>query len=293
MRHYRQDRGDYRQDRVNIVLVREDFSPWHDMQLALELAGFSVLLAGSRQELDRMVTTDARAILVFDLEACGSRWLPTIRKLAINHHLRIILLTADRGARQRLEALTAGVDVYLAKPVGLDEVKAVLRRVSAHLPEVPPALGLDKGRQLLLVSDGRLIKLTTLECWFLACLAEAPHRRATRQEVERFLWNGELSLTDKRLDVLVHRLRRKLETEAPELGNVVATHRSHGFSLLREVRLCELSPSKFIQPRLLMMEEGAEKDLSTEIRCDEAASAKLQAASGGKRCARDKVIVRQ
>lgn len=237
----------YRREYIRIVFFGEGYALRYDAQLALQFAGFAVLLAESREELDGMIAANAHSILVLDLETCGSEWLSAIRKLAIHEHLRIVAMTADKGSQERLEALKAGVDVYLAKPVSFDEMKAVLRRVAARFPEAPSALALDKGRQLLMISGGPVVKLTTLECWFLACLAEAPHRRASRQDVERFLWDDNLSLTDKRLDVLVHRLRKKLEAGAPELGNIIATHRSHGFSLLRETHLCELDPPMFAE----------------------------------------------
>ncbi|WEX08254.1 winged helix-turn-helix domain-containing protein [Chelativorans sp. AA-79] len=241
----------YIQENLKIIFIREDRSLWHDMQLALQLVGFPVSLAETKEELDCMVASSARCILVLDLETCANEWLSTIRQLAIRKQVRIVALMANTGAQERLEALKAGVDVYLAKPVSYDELKAVLQRLAARFPEAPSALALDKGRQLLMISGGPVVRLTTLECWFLACLAEAPYRRASRHEVERFLWDDDLSLTDKRLDVLVHRLRKKLETEAPELGNIIATHRSHGFSLLRETHLCELDPPMFtVSPAL-------------------------------------------
>ncbi|PRD41128.1 hypothetical protein C5748_23080 [Phyllobacterium phragmitis] len=224
-----------------VILFKEDISLAYDMYVALEFAGFSVSLASSQSDLEKMIAANGHVIVILDLTSFGGEWLSTIRRLAVHQQLRIIALTADGGAQERLDAVKAGVDVYLTKPASLDELKAVIRRVVSRFPGASLVLALDVGRQLLVVSGGgATIRLTTLECWFLACLAEAPHRRASRQEVERFLWDDGLSLTDKRLDVVVHRLRKKLEAEAPELGNVITTHRSHGFSLLRETQICEL-----------------------------------------------------
>ncbi|KXF77132.1 hypothetical protein ATN84_25585 [Paramesorhizobium deserti] len=231
---------DHRKGDVKVILFNEDVSLAYDMYVALELAGFSVSLASSQNDLEQMIAAHGHAILILDLARCEGEWLLVIRRLALHDQLRIIALTVSEDAQERLEAVKAGVDVYLNKPVSIDELKAVIRRVVTRLPGASLVLALDVGRQLLMISGGVTIKLTTLECWFLACLAQAPHRRASRQEVERFLWDDDLTLTDKRLDVVVHRLRKKLEAEAPELGNVVTTHRSHGFSLLRETHIREL-----------------------------------------------------
>lgn len=225
---------------VKIVLFKEDIALAYEMYVALEFAGFSVSLVSSQADLEQMIRSNSQLILILDLGSCVERWLPMIRRLAAHEYLRIIALIANGGSQERLEVVRAGVDVYLNKPVSLDELKAVIKRVVTRFPGNSLVLALDVGRQLLKVAGGVTIKLTTLECWLLACLAEAPNRRASRQEVERFLWEDDLSLTDKRLDVVVHRLRKKLEAEAPELGNVITTHRSHGFSLLRETQLCEL-----------------------------------------------------
>ncbi|GAB1584210.1 response regulator transcription factor [Phyllobacterium phragmitis] len=231
---------DYGKGETKVILFNENVTLAYDMYVALEFAGFSVSLASSQNDLEQMIAANGHAILILDLANCGDEWLAAIRRLALHEHLRIIALTASGDAQERLEAVKAGVDIYLTKPTSFDELKAIIRRVVARLPGASLVLALDVGRQLLMVSGGATIKLTTLECWFLACLAQAPYRRASRQEVERFLWDDDLSLTDKRLDVVVHRLRKKLEAEAPELGNVITTHRSHGFSLLRETHIREL-----------------------------------------------------
>lgn len=230
---------DPRKSEVKVILFNADIRLAYEMYVNLECAGFSVIMVSSQDHLEKIIAAHSHSILILilDLMVCDAEWLAVIQRLALHEQIRIIALTIRADVQGRLEAVNAGVDVYLTKPVSFDELKAVIKRVVARLPGAPLTLALDVGRQLLMVLGGKTIKLTTLECWFLACVANAPHRRASRQEVERFLWDDALSLTDKRLDVVVHRLRKKLETEAPELGNVITTHRSHGFSLLKETHI--------------------------------------------------------
>ncbi|MCO6181016.1 response regulator transcription factor [Ciceribacter sp. RN22] len=222
---------------LNVILVEDDIELASEMRLALQFAGFVVHLADSAIALDRLLAEGTRGVILLDMILPGEDGLSIARRLAAHEDLRIVALTARASEQDRIDGVRAGADIYLTKPVNLDELIAVIWRVASRLPSAPSPTTLDKGRQLLTGENGTIVRLTTLECWFLACLAQAPNQSATRQEVERALWEGDQSLTDKRLDVLVHRLRAKLAAASEEWTDLIATQWRHGYTLLQYIRV--------------------------------------------------------
>lgn len=221
----------------DILLVEDDVEFAAELCFGLKLAGFVVHLADCGGTLDQLLAAGTRGVVVLDLTLPGEDGFSIARRLAFRSDLRIVMLTARAGETDRVMGVKAGADAYLTKPVNLDELIAVVRRVAARMSCAPSPLVLDNRRQILTDEHGLTVKLTTLECWFLACVAQAPDRRASRQVVEQALWENDLSMMDKRLDVLVHRIRAKLAAASPDMAELVATQWRHGYSLLRDIRV--------------------------------------------------------
>ena len=116
--------------------------------------------------------------------------------------------------------LSLGADDVMAKPFSMREllarVTAALRRTavenaqSERLPVAEGELSIDPERMSVIVS-GRPAELTPLEFKLLWTLAEGRDRALSRDEIFRRVWGGERGHGDRSVDVLVRRLRRKVD----------------------------------------------------------------------------------
>ena len=134
--------------------------------------------------------------------------------------LPIIVVTARTNEHDRIEVLSLGADDVMAKPFSMREllarVTAALRRTavenarSTHVPIAEGELSIDPERMSVIVA-GRPAELTPLEFKLLWTLAEGRSRALARDEIFRRVWGGERGHGDRSVDVLVRRLRRKVD----------------------------------------------------------------------------------
>lgn len=144
------------------------------------------------------------------------------RLLCISSRRPVLVHAADRSDDEIVQALRAGADGYLSKPCRPSVVDAcvaaLLRRVQAAPPPAPSVVGSLRidvaGRSVTI--EGEPVPLTRTEFDLLACLAEHPGRVVSRSQLRTRLGRGAASSTNS-IDVLVHRLRRKLGERAPDV----------------------------------------------------------------------------
>jgi DNA-binding response OmpR family regulator len=147
------------------------------------------------------------------------------------------MLTALDTEADTVLGLEAGADDYVAKPVGLAElrsrIRAVLRRAGPRtLGEEALVFGpltIDRQRHEVNV-DGRPVHLTFAEFQVLDALMSTPGRLFSREELLRAIW-GDTAYRDPRaIDVHIRHLREKVE-ERPEDPRLIITVRGAGYRL--------------------------------------------------------------
>ena len=133
--------------------------------------------------------------------------------------LPVIMLTAQGDTLSRVLGLELGADDYLPKPFEPRELAArlatILRRVRAPAPAGTSlrfdGLAIDTVRRAV-QRDGQAVDLTSTEYELLLLLAREPGRVWTRDEIlNRLRGQDALDLHTRAVDILVSRLRRKLE----------------------------------------------------------------------------------
>ncbi len=125
-------------DEVATVLLVEDTEDNRQMMgRLLEMSGFRVVEATNGQEAVEVAARENPKIILMDLS------LPFIDGLAATRRIRnlpglnkvpIVAVSAHDTADFHQEALAAGCDAYLTKPIDFSELEEVMRRVmsSAH-----------------------------------------------------------------------------------------------------------------------------------------------------------------
>lgn len=147
--------------------------------------------------------------------------------------LPILLLTARTGIAERVEGLQAGADDYLCKPFAVEELLARVRALGRRGPRWVEAsrtfgrLVVDRDRRTVTVGKARL-PLTGREMEIVILLAWRAGRVVARDEILESVWGETSERGAGSLDVLVARIRRKLENE--NVRDALRTIRNVGYS---------------------------------------------------------------
>jgi two-component system response regulator PhoP len=160
-----------------------------------------------------------------------------IRRLrAAGSLLPILVLTARNRWQDKVEGLEAGADDYLAKPFEMDEMVARLRALlrRAHGAATQELRGgpvrLDRAAQRVWVGE-RLVELTAFEFRLLEHLMTRRGRVLSKRELADYLYPHDEDRDSNVLEVLLGRLRRKLDPDASLLPIETLRGRGYRFTL--------------------------------------------------------------
>jgi DNA-binding response OmpR family regulator len=128
----------------------------------------------------------------------------------------ILMLTARDTVDDRVRGLDAGADDYLSKPFAFREllarVRALSRRRPAFVPQVVEVANLVVDLASHRVTrSGNPVELTAKEFALLECLALHAGRVVDRTTITAHVWDDNHDPFTNVLEVLVRRLRRKLD----------------------------------------------------------------------------------
>lgn len=207
--------------RTKILIVEDDESTAEAIAFHMRAAGLEPTVAADGLAGLRALRNTAPDAVVLDLMLPGVDGWHIIRQAREwAPRLPIIVVTARTNEHDRVEVLSLGADDVMAKPFSMREllarVTAALRRTavesaqSEHVPIAEGELSIDPERMSVIVA-GRPAELTPLEFKLLWTLAEGRARALSRDEIFRRVWGGERGHGDRSVDVLVRRLRRKVD----------------------------------------------------------------------------------
>jgi two-component system, OmpR family, response regulator len=212
------------------VLVVEDEPHIRDLiALHLSLEGLKPVAVGDGDEGLRLARAEPFDLVVLDLMLPGLDGVTVcraIRRDTTNHDVPILMLTARREESDKVLGLESGADDYLTKPFGVREfvarVRALLRRPRPSRlvagigddarPIAVKGLTVDPARRHARV-DGNEIELTSHEFDMLYLLASHPGIVFSREGLVKRVWGDDTFVTERSVDTLIKRLRRKIETE--------------------------------------------------------------------------------
>lgn len=150
-------------------------------------------------------------------------------------NLPIIMLTAKGEEEDKVKGLESGVDDYITKPFGFNElmarVKALLRRsdpktVSDDL--IFEDLKLDRTERRVF-RDNNEIHLGPTEFRLLEFFLLNPKRVFSRDQILESVWPNNINVESRTIDVHIRRLRQSINLSGKK--ELVRTVRSAGYSL--------------------------------------------------------------
>jgi two-component system, OmpR family, response regulator PhoP len=220
---------------VRVVIIEDEAPLREQLRERLEAEGWMVDTSADGEDGLYQLTEYPADVAVVDLGLPRLPGLEVIRRLrAGGGRVPVLILTARSQWQEKVQGLEAGADDYLAKPFHMEELVARIRalaRRAAGSPDGRLALGplvLDTGAQTV-SRDGEPVPLTTFEYRVLEYLARHAGQVVSKQTLTDYLYAHDDDRDSNVLEVLIGRLRRKLDpdgTLAP-----IETLRGRGYRL--------------------------------------------------------------
>ncbi|MGU3575472.1 response regulator [Brucellaceae bacterium C25G] len=232
----------------HILIVDDDPEIRNLLSRYISEQGFRVSVAGDRRECERKLQETNPDLLVLDVMLPDGSGLDICRRLhSENSTLPVILLTALKEDVDRIIGLEIGADDYLGKPFNPREliarIKAVLRRTQ-QLSTLPSddvtiyhfgKLTLNPQLRTVVLKDDSIVDLTAAEFDLLKVFLERPGRLLSRDQLLDFTQGRGRGPLDRSIDVLMSRLRKKLEPY--HSSDVFKTVRNGGYQMTLPVSI--------------------------------------------------------
>lgn len=201
---------------MRLLLIEDESALLELIQRSLARAGFTVDVAATAEQGRAALAASRYDAMVLDLGLPDEDGLALLRELRNKRdNTPVLILTARDGVDDRVAGLNSGADDYLLKPFAVEELiarlKALLRRPHGALGVVLQAgnISFDTiGRTVAI--DGHALPLTAREMALLENMLRRVGRVVPRRHLEDRIYGFDDEVTPNSLEVLLHRLRRKL-----------------------------------------------------------------------------------
>lgn len=221
---------------MKVLIVEDEPKIVQMLVKGFDEAGFNARsISDGREALD-LARSENFDLLILDVMLPGMDGFTVVEKLReTNQETPVIFLSAKRSTEDRIEGLQRGGDDYLAKPFSFSELllraHAILRRTSKQSEMNVMRfedLELDL-RARTVKRAGKLIDLHQKEFALLDCLLRNKGHVLTKTQILEKVWDYDFDPQTNVVDVLVHRLRQKIDKEFDK--KLIQTFRGVGYAL--------------------------------------------------------------
>lgn len=218
---------------TRVLVVEDDALSRQTLEALLTREGLVVDSAGDGIEMRARLENHTPTLVLMDLGLPGEDGLELTRYLRERHDPGIIMLTAKSELTDRITGLEVGADDYITKPYEplelLARVKSLLRRMelNAESDAQPASSDRDQGiptstfrfagcvldgpSRKLIGTSGKTLDLTTSELRLLSMFVQNAYTPISRSDLMQAVYDREWNPTDRSIDVLVTKIRKKLE----------------------------------------------------------------------------------
>ncbi len=230
------------QHKDHILVVDDDAEICQLLKAYLEKHGLRASTARNGTAMWDVLNKSNIDLIVLDLMMPGEDGLSLCRKLRIDSHIPIIMLTALGEETDRIVGLEMGADDYLAKPFNPRELLARINSVFRRARTLPDSavqsgpkgklhfagLTLDTVARHLISAEGVVVSLSGGEYRLLRVFLDHPNRVMSRDQLLELVSGKQAVPFDRSIDVQVGRLRKRLGDDSRE-PRLIKTVRSAGY----------------------------------------------------------------
>ncbi|MCO4786842.1 response regulator [Marinomonas atlantica] len=225
-----------------LLIVDDEPDIRHLLSDALAQKGYQVFEAQNGVMMWQRLEEHPVDLILMDLYLQEEDGLQLAREVRERFDMSIMMLTGKGDETDRILGLELAADDYMMKPFNLREltarIHALLRRSNRHTPTQPLSTDhdclyfgkwiLDLTSRQLSDQQGDEVILTLGEFSLLETLATRPDRVLSREQIIDLSRGLETEVFDRTVDVLILRLRRKLEAN-PKAPEFIKTQRGLGY----------------------------------------------------------------
>lgn len=231
------------ENNYKILLIEDEESLAHGLEYNLTEEGYEVKWAKDGKAGLQMFEEESFDLIVLDIMLPfldGFELSSIIREK--NPQLPILMLTARKGAEDKIRGLELGADDYLTKPFNLNElllrIKGMLKRKEwyKNISSIPEVFTFGKNKidfeKLTAQTSTKKIILTLQEAMVLKYFIENKDRVITRKELLENVWHVNPDIETRTVDNFISRLRKYFE---PDPANPVFIKSIHGAGYMFEI----------------------------------------------------------
>lgn len=219
----------------HVLIVEDDRTTRLRIGAYLREQGYRVSEAENAETMEQILCEDPAELLLVDINLEGKDGLTITREQRAASRVGIILLTARDDQVDKIVGLEMGADDYVTKPFDKRELAARVKNLLARIADIGQApqgaapvvdFGpwcFDRIRRRL-VSTARTETLTKQEFDVMSALADHPGQTLSRTRLAELMGRKAMRSNDRMIDVVVGRLRKKLEKDPANPEWILTEH---------------------------------------------------------------------
>lgn len=223
---------------MRILVIEDEFRLQNQIRRQLEAAGYMVDTSSNGDEGLFFATEYRLDAAIIDIGLPGKSGLEIIKVLRERGSLLpILILTARSSWQDKVQGLEMGADDYLTKPFQMEELRARVRALLRRAAGIPQTLlkcgpvAVDVTAQSVSV-DGVNIELTSFEYRLLEELVRHRGEVLSKESLADALYPHDEDRDSNVLEVMIGRLRRKLDPDG--VLKPIETMRGRGYRFTLE-----------------------------------------------------------
>jgi two-component system, OmpR family, KDP operon response regulator KdpE len=210
-------------EKKRILVVDDESQITRVLRTALTGSGYEVRTADDGHSGLRLAREWQPDLVITDVSMPNMSGIELCRQLRAESTVPIIVLSVKGEEKTKVEALDAGADDYVTKPIGMNELLARVRR---NLARTKPTE--DASQRTIAIGDFKIdadafrvsvknneVRLTPKEFELLLYLARHAGRVVTHRTLLLAIWGPNSLEQPEHLRVLVGQLRKKIDAETP------------------------------------------------------------------------------
>ncbi|CUH86137.1 TorCAD operon transcriptional regulatory protein TorR [Phaeobacter sp. CECT 5382] len=220
----------------HIIIVEDDSVTRRRLAAALSKQMYRVSEAEDACQMEEILARDPADLLLVDINLDGKDGLTITREQRAKSKAGIILLTSRDDQIDRIIGLEMGADDYVTKPFDKRELFARIKNLMLRISEIgssEPApepvwrfgrWTLDRMRRRLADDTGAIEQLTRAEFELLHAFTRYPGVILPRERLLELIQHRQWAPDNRTIDVLVGRLRKKIETDPGQPDWIITVH---------------------------------------------------------------------
>jgi DNA-binding response OmpR family regulator len=214
---------------LKVLLVDDELDLREGLSDLLTIEGFRCAGVGSINEYMIWSDTHDYDVLLLDRNLPDGDGLEVLKRHRATRNSPVIIISCEGQLEDRVRGLEADADYYLVKPVVVEELVALIRRFARRMHhDSRDAYALDMHRWILSFPAGLQLTLTRNEVKLMSCFIDRSGITVDRNEIIKALGSRPEVYDERRLEVMIRRLRKKVEEAGCE-GFPLATVYGNGY----------------------------------------------------------------